>query len=372
VNNKRDYYEILGVTRNATEQELKSAYRKMALRYHPDRNPNNREAEESFKEASEAYAVLSDPQKRSAYDRFGHQGVSGAGAAPGFDPSVFADFSDIFGDFFGFGDLFGFGGRSRTRPQRGEDVRYDLEISFEDAVRGLTAEILVPGVEVCSRCEGKGAEPGEMATCPACRGRGEVVYQQGFLSIRRTCTQCRGSGKIVRKPCSKCNGEGYLRVERRLKVNVPPGVDNGTRLRLSGEGNPGYNGGPQGDLYVVLRVEEHPIFHRVDDDLHCSIPISVAQAVLGAEIQIPTLDGAESIKVAEGTQPGAQLRLRNRGVPHLQGHGHGDLYIHFDVKIPARLSKEQRRLFQELAETLPAENQPDGKGLFEKVKDYFV
>jgi molecular chaperone DnaJ len=370
--NKRDYYEVLGVSRKATEQDLKSTYRKMALKYHPDRNPGSKDAEEHFKEAAEAYSVLSDSQKRAAYDRFGHQGVSGAGG-PGFDPSVFTDFSDIFGDFFGFGDLFGFGGRSRTRVQRGEDVRYDLEIGFEDAVRGMTAEILVPATEVCPRCEGKRAEPDDgLVTCSICRGRGEVIYQQSFLSIRQTCSQCGGTGKIVRKPCSKCHGEGYFRVERRLKVNVPPGVDTGTRLRLAREGNPGHHGGPPGDLYVVLKVKEHRLFHRMDDDLHCRIPINITQAALGAEIQIPTLEGAEPMKVPEGTQPGAQFRLRNRGVPHLNGHGRGDLYVHLDVRIPAKLTKEQRRLLQELAETLPADSQPDEKGLFDKVKDYFV
>lgn len=370
---KRDYYEILGVSRDADDQSLKSAYRKMALKYHPDRNPGSREAEEHFKEAAEAYSVLSDPQRRASYDRFGHAGVSAGAGAPGFDPSIFADFTDIFGDFFGFGDLFGGGARRGTRAQRGEDVRYDLQISFEDAIRGMSAEILVPGVQTCSRCEGKRAEPGHApVTCPACRGRGEILRQHGFLSIRSTCSQCGGAGKIVREPCSKCRGEGYLRVERRLRVNVPAGVDNGTRLRLAGEGNPGYYGGPPGDLYVVLGVKEHPIFERVESDLHCTIPINVGQAVLGAEIQVPTLDGTATIKIPEGTQHGARFRLRNQGVPYVNGHGRGDLYVHVEVRIPAKLTRDQRRLFEQLAEILPADNEPNQKGLFDKVKDYFM
>lgn len=368
---KRDYYEILGVSRNASEQELKSAYRQMALRHHPDRNPGDKQAEERFKEAAEAYSVLSDPQKRSLYDRYGHEGLSGT-AAPGFDPTVFADFSDILGDLFGFGDLFGSPGRRRARPQRGEDLRYDLEISFEDALRGLAAEIQIPRQETCQRCKGRGAEAGDIAACPSCRGRGEMVYQQGFLSIRRTCTHCNGTGQVARKACSQCRGHGWVRSERKLKVSIPPGVDTGTHLRLSQEGQPGANGGPPGDLYVVLKVKEHPFFERRENDLHCTIPVNVAQAALGAEIEVPTPDGTETIQIPEGTQSGATFRLRNLGVPRLNGQGRGDLWVHLEVKVPARLSREQRRLFEQLRETLPAENQPKPKGLFEKVKDYFM
>jgi molecular chaperone DnaJ len=373
---KQDYYDVLGVERNASDQELKSAYRKAALKWHPDRNPGNHEAEDRFKEAAEAYSVLSDSQKRAAYDRFGHAGVSGAAGAPGFDPSVFADFGDIFGDFdfFGFGDLFGGGGgrRRRTRPQRGEDVGYNLEITFDDAIRGMTAEIQVPRMEACSRCEGRRAEPGGLVTCPTCRGAGQVQYQQSFLSIRRTCSHCGGSGNIIRVACTQCRGEGYLRVERRLKVNVPAGVDNGTRLRLSQEGQPGANGGPPGDLYVLLRVEEHPFFERRESDLHCTIPINVAQATLGAELEVPTLEGQEKLKIPEGTQHGAEFRMRSRGVPHVNGRGRGDLYFHIEVKVPAKLTREQRRLFQELAGMLPSENEPKEKGILDKVKDYFM
>ena len=275
---RRDYYEILGVERECDDQVLKTAYRKLAMQYHPDRNPGNHDAEERFKEAAEAYSVLSDPQKRAAYDRFGHQGVPTAAGNGGFDASGFPDLSDILSDVFGFGDMFGRGGQQqkRSRAQRGEDVRYDLEIGFEDSMRGLSVDIQVPRMEACGRCHGKGAEPDDgLVTCPMCRGRGEVIYQQAFLSVRRTCSQCNGRGQIIRRPCKECHGEGYLRRERKLKVNIPAGVDNGTQLRLSQEGQPGANGGPAGDLYVVLKVAEHPIFERHENDLHCTVPINI-------------------------------------------------------------------------------------------------
>jgi molecular chaperone DnaJ len=368
---KRDYYDVLGLGRQASEQELKTAYRQLALKFHPDRNPGDKQAEEKFKEAAEAYGVLSDAQKRAAYDRYGHQGVAAA-ASGGFDPSAFADFSDILGDFFGFGDLFGTGSRRRSRAQRGEDVRYDLEISFEDAVRGMTAEIQVPRHEACGRCRGSGAEPDGMVTCPTCHGRGEIIYQQSFLSIRRTCSHCGGAGKIIRKACQQCKGQAYVRTEERLKVNIPAGVDTGTRLRLPNKGGPGGNGGPPGDLYVVLRVQEHPFFERRDNDLYCTIPLNIAQAALGTEIEIPTLDGSQTLKIAEGTQNNAVFRLRNQGIPELNGRGRGDLYVQIQVKVPTKLNREQRKLFEQLRETLPVENEPTEKGLFEKVKDYFM
>ncbi len=367
---KRDYYEVLGVNRDADEQAVKSAYRKLALEHHPDRNPNNQDSEERFKEAAEAYSVLSDPQKRSAYDRFGHQGVQGAA---GFDGAGFTDLSDILGDFFGLGDMFGAGGRRRSGPQRGDDLRYDLEIEFEQAVFGMAAEIQAPRLEPCKHCKGKGAEPGSgTVTCPTCRGRGEVLYQQSFLSVRRTCGQCNGTGEMIKKRCTVCHGEAYRRVDRKLKVNIPAGVDNGTRLRLSNEGNPGPNGGPAGDLYVILKVREHAIFDRHGNDLHCRAPLNVAQAALGAELEVPTLDGLEKIKVPEATQTGAQFRIRGKGVPHVNGHGRGDLFVHIDVKVPAKLNRAQRELFEKLREALPAENELSEKGLFEKVKDYFM
>ncbi len=369
---KRDYYEVLGVGRNAGDADIKGAYRKLARQYHPDHHPDDPTCEDKFKEASEAYSILSDPQKRAAYDRFGHAGVQGA-AQSGFNPESFTDFSDILGDLFGFGDLFGGGGRRRNRSQRGEDVRYDLEISFEEAVNGMSAEIQVPRSEVCDRCQGSGSEPGTRpSTCPTCNGRGEIIYQQSFLSIRRPCSTCNGAGQIIRNPCSQCRGHGRRVVHQKLKVNIPPGVDEGTRLRLSHEGQPGANGGPPGDLYVFLKVKPHPFFERRENDLHCTIPVTVAQAALGCDIEVPTLDQPHGVRIPEGTQNGAQFRIRNKGVPSLNGGGRGDLYVHIDVKIPTRLTREQRRLFEQLQETLPADNAPAEKGLFEKVKDYFM
>jgi molecular chaperone DnaJ len=360
----------LGVIREADDQSLKGAYRKLALKFHPDRNPNDHEAEEKFKEAAEAYSVLSDPQKRAAYDRYGFQGLQGGAA--GFDPNAFSDFSDILGDFFGLGDLFG-GGRRRSRVQRGEDLRYDLELNFEDMMKGLTANIQVPRMEACKGCSGSGADKNDgLTTCPMCRGRGEVIYQQSFLQIRRTCGQCNGRGQIVRRACTQCKGDGYIRAERKLNVNIPAGVDNGTKLRLSQEGQPGVSGGPPGDLYVVVRVKEHPIFEREEDDLHCTVSINVAQAALGTEVDLLTFDGLHSVKIPDGTQSGSRVKLRGLGVPRLQSSGRGDLFVHVDVKIPVKLSREQKRLFEQLRETLPAENEPHEKGLLEKVKDYFM
>lgn len=370
---KRDYYEVLSVSRDCDEQTLKASYRKLALQYHPDRNPGNHEAEEKFKEAAEAYSILSDSQKRAAYDRFGHQGLNGMGSN-GFDGAAgFPDLADILSDVFGFGDVFG-GSRAqrRTRAQRGEDTRYDLEIDFENSMIGLSIDIQVPRIEECGRCKGKGAEPEDgLTTCPTCRGRGEVIYQQAFLSVRRTCSQCGGRGQLIRRPCKECKGEGYQRTEKKLKVNIPAGVDTGTQLRLTGEGQPGANGGPPGDLYVVLKVKPHPIFERHEDNLHCTVPVNPAQAALGASIDVMTLDGLQTLKVPEGSQPGSRLRLKNLGVPHVNGSGRGDLFVHLDVRIPSKLTREQRKLFEQLREILPAENEPD-KGIFDKVKDYFM
>ncbi|MCC6586389.1 MAG: molecular chaperone DnaJ [Bryobacterales bacterium] len=369
---QRDYYEILGVEKAADDQSLKSAYRKMALKYHPDRNPGDKDAEERFKEAAEAYGILSDPQKRAAYDRYGHQGVSAATQGGGFDPSAFSDFSDILGDFFGFGDIFG--NRSRSRgPQRGEDVRYDLTIDLEDAIRGAGIDIQVPRLDHCTRCGGSGAEPVDGLTqCPMCRGRGEVVYQQGFLSIRRTCSQCAGRGQIIRRPCTECRGEGYKRSERKLKVTIPPGVDTGTRLKLTGEGQPGQPGARAGDLYVVLKVREHKVFKRDENDLHCIIPVNIAQAALGTEVDLLTFDGLERVKIPEGAQGGDQYRLRNKGIPYLNGGGRGDLIVHIDVRTPTKLTRDQRKLLEQLRETLPAENEPQDKSLLERFKEFFL
>ena len=371
---KRDYYEVLGVEKGAADGDIKGAYRRLALKFHPDRNPDDPNAEEKFKEASEAYSVLSDPQKRAAYDRFGHAGLQAtAGGQPGFNPDAFADFSDILGDFFGFGDLFGGGGKRRGRAQKGEDIRYDLEITFHEAVFGMSADIQAPRMELCDRCEGSGAEPGSRpVTCPTCNGRGEVIYQQSFLSIRRTCSACGGSGQIIRNPCNQCRGQGYRQAMRKLKINIPAGVDDGTRLRLANEGQPGAHNGPPGDLYVFLKVKEHPFFERRENDLHCTIPVNMAQAALGADIEVPTLEAPIRLKVPEGAQNGAQFRFRNKGVPHLNGGSRGDLFVHLDIKVPMRLTREQRRLLEQLRETLPVDNAPAEKGLFEKVKDYFM
>jgi molecular chaperone DnaJ len=369
---KRDYYEVLGIGKDAGEADIKGAYRRLARQYHPDHHPDDPTCEDKFKEASEAYSVLSDAQKRATYDRFGHAGLQSTGQG-GFNPESFTDVSDILGDFFGFGDLFGGGGRRRSRAQRGEDVRYDLEISFEEAVRGMSAEIQVPRMERCGRCEGAGSEPGSKpSTCPTCNGRGEVVYQQSFLSIRRTCSTCGGAGQVIRNPCSQCRGQGYQQVQHKLKVNIPAGVDDGTRVRMTNEGQPGANGGPHGDLYVFLKVRPHSFFERHESDLHCTIPVNFAQAALGSELDVPTLDQPYRLKIPEGTQTGAQFRLRHKGVPLLNGGGRGDLYIHVVVKTPARLTREQRKLMEQLRDTLPVDNAPTEKGLFEKVKDYFL
>jgi molecular chaperone DnaJ len=374
---KRDYYEILSVSRDCDEQTLKTAYRKLALQYHPDRNPNNHEAEERFKEAAEAYAILSDANKRASYDRFGHQGVTGAagggGGFNGFDESAFADFGDILGDLFGLGDMFGQrNAQRRGRAARGEDIRYDLEISFESSMLGLSADLLIPRLEACTKCQGSGAEPnGGLVTCSVCAGRGEVLYQQSFLSIRKTCPTCSGRGRVIRQACAQCRGEGFHKVEKKLKVTIPAGVDTGMRLRLAGEGNPGPAASQPGDLYVVVKVLDHPIFERRESDLHCTLPINVAQAALGAEIEIETLDGPQVIKVPEGTQPGEQFRLRSLGVPQLNSRTRGDLFVHLDVQVPRKLSKEQRKFFEQLNESLPVDNQPHEKSVFDKVRDFF-
>lgn len=376
LNQKRDYYEVLGVERDATDQEIKSSYRKMAMRYHPDKNPGNKEAEEKFKEAAEAYSVLSDSQKRTQYDHFGHQAMNGFGGGfSGFDPTIFSEFSDILGDFFGFGDVFGTGGpgRRRSASQRGADLRYDLQISFEEAAFGVKTKIRVPRLEVCKECGGSGAQKGSgPTTCAQCQGRGQVRYQQGFFSISRTCGQCRGTGQVINNPCRQCRGEGRVQSEKTLEVKIPAGVDNGSRLRISGEGEGGAYGGAAGDLYVVVYVKEHPYFEREGSDLHCVIPISVTQAALGSEIKVPTLDGTEeTLKIPEGTQAGATFRIRGKGIPFLNGRGRGDLFVTTRVTIPQKLSREQRRLLEQLAEISSFENRPAEKKILEKVKDIF-
>jgi molecular chaperone DnaJ len=374
-NGKRDYYEVLGVTRAANEQEIKSAYRKLALQYHPDRNPGNPQAEEKFKEVTEAYAVLVDSEKRSMYDRFGHAGVSGAGAGgfSGFDPSVFQDFSDIFGEFFGFGDLFGGGGgRRRTRAQRGADLREDITLEFDEAVFGTETKVTVRRHEVCEDCRGSGAAAGKApVSCRACGGRGQVRYQQGFFSISRTCPTCQGTGSVITDPCAQCKGEGRVLRERTVDAKVPAGVEDGTRIRFAGLGEAGAFGGPAGDLYVVLHVKEHSFLEREGNDLRCVIPISFTQAALGTEIVVPTLEGDHKLKIPEGTQSGNTFRIRNKGVPVLNGRGKGDLFVEVRVQTPAKLTKRQRELLLELDGTSRVDNKPQARSLLGKVKDIF-
>ena len=377
---KRDYYEVLGVARNASDQEIKSAYRKLALKHHPDRNPGDKQAEEHFKEAAEAYAVLADAQKRSAYDRFGHAGVGAGAGAPGFDPTIFADFSDIFGglgDIFGFGDIFG-GGRRRGGPQRGADLRYDLEISFEESARGSETTVQIPREETCETCSGTGAAPGTSAeTCPQCKGRGQVRFQQGFLTIARPCPACHGAGHIIARPCTTCRGAGRTTRDRRITVKIPAGIANGQRLRLYGEGEHGAAGGPPGDLYVVVHVQEHPFFHREEDDLYCEVPVNFPTLALGGEIEVPALDGTETISVPVGTQTGTRFKLRNKGMPNVAGRGHGDLYVVVRAAVPKKLTKEQKKIVEQLAKTLepqkidPTAAREDEKPFFDKVKDIF-
>ena len=372
-NGKRDYYEVLGVTRTATEVEIKSAYRKLAMTYHPDRNPNNPDAEEKFKELTEAYAILADSEKRSLYDRFGHAGVSSSGGPAGFDPSVFQDFGDIFGEFFGFGDLFGGGGRRRSRAQRGADLREDLNLEFDEAVFGTEKQVKVRRHETCDSCRGSGAAPGKApVACSSCNGRGQVRYQQGFFSIARTCPTCQGGGLVITDPCPKCKAHGTVVRDRVVEAKVPAGVEDGTRIRFAGFGEAGAFGGPAGDLYIVLHVKEHPFFEREGNDLHCVVPISFAQAALGAELMIPTLEGEYKLKVPEGTQSGTSFRIRNKGVPVLNGHGQGDLYVEVRVQTPGKLTKRQRELLAELQQTSQVENKPQQRSMLGRVKDMFV
>lgn len=379
---KRDYYEVLGVARDATDQQIKSAYRKLAMQYHPDRNPGDKQAEERFKEAAEAYAVLAESEKRALYDRFGHAGVSGAGAGggAGFDPTIFADFSDIFaglGDVFGFGDIFG-SRRRRNGPQRGADLRYDLEISFEESAKGAETTIQIPREETCETCKGSGAAPGTTAeTCSQCRGTGQLRYQQGFLTVARPCSNCRGTGKTISKPCTACRGAGRVSRERKLTVKIPAGIATGQRLRLYGEGEHGSAGGPPGDLYVVVHVQEHSFFHREDDDLYCELPIGFPTLALGGNVKVPTLNGREELHVPAGTQAGHRFKLRGKGMPNVSGRGHGDLFVIAKVAVPKKLNKDQKRLLEELARTLPAdpgallETEDEDKPFFERVKDMF-
>jgi len=370
---KADYYDVLGVSRDASDQELKSAYRKQALKHHPDRNPGDHSAEEKFKQASEAYQVLSDADKRAAYDRYGHAGLGGQGFGAGPFAGGGVDLGDIFGDLFGeMFNMGGGGGQRASRQQRGDDLRFDLTIDFEDAFFGKETEVKIRRLEVCSTCSGRGSASGRgPVVCAQCRGRGQLRYQQGFFSVARTCNACSGTGTVIGDPCTSCRGEGRLAGEAKLKVKVPPGVEEGTRIRYSGEGDAGRTGGPKGDLYVILSIRPHDFFERHGYDLHCVIPISFPQAALGAEFEITGIDGPVNVKVPEGTQSGRELHIRGRGVPYLNERGHGDLIVRLLVEIPRKLNRAQRELVGKLAETLAVDNKPASHGLLEKVKDLF-
>ncbi len=367
---KRDYYEVLGVSREATPQDLKSAYRRLAHQYHPDKNPNDKAAEERFKEISEAYAVLADEEKRAAYDRFGHAGISGSGAAAEGFPFGFGGFpgggiNDI------FGEVFGGGRRSRAAKNRGADLRYNLELSFEEAAFGCETKVRLPRPKRCEACGGSGSRAGRESRCSTCGGTGEQRFQQGFFAVSRACTRCGGSGTVLADPCPACRGDGRVQSSAELSLRIPPGLDTGARIRLSGEGEPGERGGPAGDLYVVVHVRDHPIFRRQDDDVVCRVPISFVQAALGAQIDVPTLDGKVAMKVPAGTQNGRVFRLREKGIPSSGGRRRGDQLVEVAVETPTHLSREQRDLLERFAELSGDQTHPQAHSFFDKVRELF-
>ena len=370
---KRDYYEVLGGNRDAGDDEIKKAYRKLAMKFHPDRNPDNKDAEEKFKEAKEAYEMLSDPQKKAAYDRYGHAGVDPSmGAGPG--AQGFDGFADAFGDIFG--DLFGGGGRGgRSNVYRGADLRYNLEITLEEAARGAEKTIRIPTVEECGTCHGSGAKPGtHPKPCPTCQGHGQVRVQQGFFSIQQTCPKCHGSGKIIPDPCRDCGGAGRTKKQKTLEVKIPAGIDDGMRLRHAGHGEPGLNGGPPGDLYVEIHIRKHAVFERDHDDLHCEMPISITTAALGGEIEIPTLEGMARLKIPAETQSGKVFRLRGKGIKNVRSHVHGDLMCHVVVETPVNLTERQKELLREFEESASGNatrHNPKAQGWMDKVRDFF-
>jgi molecular chaperone DnaJ len=366
---KRDYYEVLVVERNADADTLKKAFRKLAMEHHPDRNPGNQAAEEKFKEASEAYEVLADPEKRARYDRFGHAGVQGFGGAgeAGFGG---ANINDIFGEIFG--DIFGGGGRQRRQRNRGADLRYNLELTFEEAAFGSEVSVKIPRPKRCDACEGTGSRSKQTRACPTCGGAGEVRFTQGFFAVARTCSQCSGTGSVVADPCKSCKGVGKIDSQSELTVKIPPGVDTGTRVRIAGEGEPGDQGGPPGDLYVVVHVKEHSLFHREEFDVFVVVPISVVQASLGAQIDVPTLDGVVKLKVPEGTQTNKVFRLKGQGIPHLQASGRGDQHVRVVLETPTNLNAKQRKLLEEFAEASGEDVNPQARSFFSKVKELFA
>ncbi len=361
---KRDYYEVLGVSKNVEAAELKSAFRKLAMKDHPDRNPGDKAAEERFKEAAEAYEVLSDPDKRARYDRFGHAAAEGFGAGGFQGVNINEIFGDIFGEFFG-------GGRRGGGPVRGSDLRYNLELKFEEAAFGAEVQVKIPRPKRCDACDGSGSKTKSSRTCPTCGGAGEVRFSQGFFAVTRACHQCSGSGRVISDPCKTCHGQGVVEAASNLQVKIPPGVDTGTRVRLAGEGEPGPNGAPAGDLYVVVHVKEHAIFVREEDEVLCEVPISVAQAALGATIDVPTLEGTHPMKVPEGTQTGKVFRLKGKGIPHLHGGGRGDQHVRVVVETPTNLSARQRELLEQFAAESNEHSNPQTKSFFDKVKKAF-
>ncbi len=374
-NDKRDFYEVLGVPRGTSEQEVKRAYRRKAVEYHPDKNQGDKQAEEKFKEAAEAYAVLGDAEKRALYDQYGHSGLKNGAGFSGFDPNIFGDFSDILGDLFGFGDIFGRrSGRGRGGVRRGADLRYDLEIEFEAAVFGTESAIELFRNEPCGDCSGSGAAGGEgPATCPDCGGAGQVTFRQGFFSLARSCPRCGGAGSVINNPCKSCQGQGLVKTPKDLKLKIPAGVDSGSRLRLSGEGEAGPRGGLRGDLYVVIHVRDHEFYSREDNHLVCTVPLDFSQAALGTELTLPGLgdnNGVE-LKIPEGTQTGTTFRVRGAGVRGLSGNGTGDLFARAEIRTPPKLSREARALFEQLSELESRERAKGEKTLFAKVKDIF-
>jgi molecular chaperone DnaJ len=371
---KRDFYEVLGVNRDASEEDIKKAYRKLAMKWHPDRNPDNPKAEERFKEAKEAYEILSDAQKRSAYDQFGHAGVNQAAAA---GASAGAGFGGGFGDIFSdiFGEIFGGARGGRSNVFRGADLRYNLEISLEQAAHGFETKLRIPTLAACDTCHGSGAKPGtQPQTCATCRGAGQVRVSQGPFSIAQTCPRCHGSGKMVAHPCTACGGAGRVKHQKTLSVRIPAGVDEGDRVRLSGEGEAGVNGGPPGDLYVQVHIKPHPVFQRDHDDLHCEMPVSFAAAALGGDIEIPTLEGSARIKVPAETQSGKTFRLRGKGIKGVRSQAPGDLFCHVVVETPVNLTPRQRELlheFEVISQRDAARHNPRAKGWFDKVREFF-
>ncbi len=365
---KRDYYEILGVTRTSTDVEIKRAYRALAVKHHPDKNPDDHTAEDKFKEAAEAYAVLSDAEKRASYDRFGHQGVGAGGGGFGFEGG-FSNIDDVF-DVFGFGDLFGSGRGRQTAVQRGADLRYDLEITLEGAASGKDEKLRIPRLETCDECSGSGAEKGTQAeTCVTCNGSGQTRYQQGFFSVMRTCSNCGGKGKIIRTPCKTCRGAGRIEKEKTIEIKIPAGVETGSRLRVTGEGEAGVGGGPTGDLYIVIHVAAHDHFERQGNNLYSAVPIAFAQAALGAEITVRTLGGEEPLTVPPGTQTGTIFRVKGQGMPNLGGRGHGDMFVAVTVVTPKTLTKEQRQLLEQLAQIEDADFSDES--FMDKVRNIF-